>query len=149
GAGPAVAEFIKTKQGNPTSFYIDEEEMLDAGNKLWDAGKHAEAVEVFKITAREFPKSNGAYERLGDAYADTGQDGLARQQYEKALAFNRRSYPWERQSYDDVKRLAAGTRLLARNLESDIADKGIDAAVKAFDQAKHGPPSSFYIDESQ
>jgi len=149
GLSPAITEFNKAKQGNPTSFYIDEEEMLDAGNKLWDAGKHAEAVGVFKIMASEFPKSNGAYERLGDAYAATGQDGLARQQYEKALAFNRRSYPWERQSYDNLKRLAAGTRLLARNLERDIPDKGIDAAIKAFDQAKQGPPSSFYIDESQ
>jgi tetratricopeptide (TPR) repeat protein len=149
GIGPAIAEFNEAKSGNPESFYIDEEEMLDAGNKLWDAGKHAEALEVFKVSAREFPRSNEAYERLGDAYADTGQDVLARQQYEKALALNRRSYPWEKQSYDDVKRMAAGTRLLARSLERDIADKGIDAAIKAFDEAKQGPASSFYIDETK
>src|SRR5262249_28483057 len=117
--------------------------------KLWDAGKRNEAVEVFKITAREFPRSSVALERLGDAYLASGNDVLARQQYQKSLEVNRRSYPWERQSYDDMKRLAAGTRLLARSLEKDIADKGIDAAVKAFDQAKQGPPASYYIDEAQ
>jgi tetratricopeptide (TPR) repeat protein len=149
GLAQAVAEFNRAKSGNPKSYYLDQEELLDAGRQLWDTGKKQEAVEVFKITASEFPGSSVAYERLGDAYSATGQDALARQQYEKSLAVNRRSYPWEKQSYEDAKRLAAGTRLLARNLERDITDKGIDAAIKAFDQAKLGPPSSFYVDESQ
>src|SRR5215831_2858500 len=123
GIAPALAEFARTKSGNPNSYYLDQEELLDAGNRLWDAGKRKEAVEVFKLNAGQFPTSSEAYERLGDAYAATGQDALARTQYEKSLSVNRRSYPWERQSYDDVKRLAAGTRLLARDLERDIADK--------------------------
>jgi carboxyl-terminal processing protease len=149
GITSAIAEFNKAKSGNPNSYYLDQEELLDAGNKLWDAGKHNEAFEVFRINAREFPRSSVGDERLGDAYAATRDDVMARQQYQKSLEFNRRSYPWEIQSYDDAKRLASGTRLLARSLERDITDKGIDAAVKAFDEAKLGPISSYYIDESQ
>src|SRR5262249_2216832 len=143
GIAPALAEFARTKSGNPNSYYLDQEELLDAGNRLWDAGKTKEAVEVVKLNAGQVPRSSEAYERLGDAYAATGQDALARTQYEKSLSVNRRSYPWENQSYDDVKRLAAGTKLLARNLERDITDNGVDAAIKAFDQAKQGPPSSY------
>jgi C-terminal processing protease CtpA/Prc/Flp pilus assembly protein TadD len=149
GLADAIAEFNRAKSGNPNSYYLDQEELLDAGNKLWDAGKHKEAIEVFKINVREFPGSYVAYERLGKAYASTGDDVLAREQYQKALELNRRSYPWEIQSYTELSKLAAGTRLLARDLERNINDKGIDAAVKAFDQARLGPPSSYYIDESQ
>jgi len=69
--------------------------------------------------------------------------------YKKASALNRRSYPWETASYDDAVRLSKGTKLLAKTLERDIADNGIDAALKAFDQGKSGSPSSYYIDENK
>src|SRR5262245_47653083 len=47
----AIADYNRARSDNPSSYYLDQEELLDAGSKLWDAGKHSEAIEVFKITA--------------------------------------------------------------------------------------------------
>jgi tetratricopeptide (TPR) repeat protein len=145
----ALAAFNKAKAGNPNSYYLDEEEMQHAGERLWGAGKKREALEVFKITAREFPKSYQAHERLAEAYTSQGNSNLAQAHYKKAVEFNRRSYPWEKQSYEDAQRAAAGTKLLSKTLASDIEDKGIEAAVKAFNDAKSGGPNTYYIDEGQ
>jgi tetratricopeptide (TPR) repeat protein len=78
-----------------------------------------------------------------------GDNVQASAMYKKASELNRRSYPWEIASYDDALRLSKGTKILAKNLERDIDEKGIDAALKAFDQAKSGDPTSYHIDEQK
>jgi tetratricopeptide (TPR) repeat protein len=149
GATAAVAAYNRARAGKADSYYIDEEEMLEAGNRLWRAGKKQEAVEVFKINAREFPASYQAHERLAEALAAVGNAEQARAHYKKAVELNRRSYPWEVRSYDDAQKIAAGVKLLAKSLERDIDEKGIDAALTAFEEGKAGGPATYYIDESQ
>jgi tetratricopeptide (TPR) repeat protein len=69
--------------------------------------------------------------------------------YKKAAELNRRSYPWEIDSYDDAERLSKGIKILAKDLQRNIDEKGIDAAVKAFDQAKAGAPAGYHVDENK
>lgn len=149
GIGAALEAFHKAKAGPPSSYYLDLEELLDAGNRLWDSGKESEAVEVFKTIVTECPWSYAAHERLADAYYDWDETARAAGLYKKSIELNRRSYPWEIASYDDAVRLSKGVKLLARNLERDIKGKGIDAALRAFDEAKSGGPASYYIDENK
>ena len=149
GLDAALKAFRKTKSGPADSYYFDVEELLQAADRLWKSGKKREAVELFKIGVAEAPWSYAVHELLGDAYFNLGDAAQAASMYKKATDLNRRSYPWEIASYDDGVRLSKGTRLLAKNLVQDIDDKGIDAALKAFDQGKSGGPNSYYIDEGK
>lgn len=149
GLTEAVAAYRAAKRGPATSYYVDLEEMNAVGEDLWRAGKRQEAVEVFRIAAEECPWAYEAHERLGYAELDTGNNNKAIPLFKKSTELNRRSYPWERTSYDDLARLSKGTRMLARELERNIDDKGIEAALKAFDQAKQGAPDSYYVDEAK
>jgi tetratricopeptide (TPR) repeat protein len=150
GVDAALAAFRKAKAGPASSYYFDLEELMAAADSLWKSGKKREAVAVFKIGVAESPWSYTVHELLGDAYYNLGDTAQAAAMYKKASELNRRSYPWEIASYDDSVRLAKGTRLLAKDLARDIdANKGIDAAVKAFDQGKSGDPGSYYIDEAK
>ncbi len=145
----AVAEFNRAKAGNPNSYYIDEEEMLDAGERLQRAGKKAEALEVFRINTREFPASYRAHERLGEALLSLGKKDEARLHYQKAVELNRQSYPWEKQSYEEDKKIVSGVMPLHKFLASDIDAFGIAAAIKTFDAGKAGGAGTYYIDENQ
>lgn len=149
GLEAALKAFRKTKAAPASSYYFDLQELMEAGDRLWKSGKKREAAEVFKIGVAESPWSYAVHELLGDAYSNLGKADQAGSMYKKAAELNRRSYPWEIASYDDAVRLSKGTKLLAKNLERDIAEKGIDAALKAFDQGKSGDPSSYYIDEGK
>lgn len=149
GVDAALKAFRKTKAGPTSSYYFDLEELMEAGDRLWKSGKKREAAEVFKIGVAESPGSYAIHELLADAYFNLGDSALAAAMYKKAVDLNRRSYPFEIASYDNAVRLSKGIRLLAKNLERDIDEKGIDAALKAFDQGKSGDASSYYIDEGK
>lgn len=149
GLDSALKNYRKARSGLASSYYFDLEELMEGGDRLWKSGKKNEAVEALKLGIAESPWSYAANERLGDYYFNLGDAAQAASMYKKASELNRRSYPWEIAAYDDAVRLLKGTKLLAKNLERDIDEKGIDAAVKAFDQGRSGDPSSYYIDETK
>jgi tetratricopeptide (TPR) repeat protein len=149
GIDQALKNFKKARSGSASSYYVDLEELLDGGQRLWDAGKKTQALEVFKVAASECPWSFQAFDRLGDAYYDLGDSAQAMAMYRKSAGLNRRSYPWEVSSYEDASRLANGVKLLSRNLERDIASVGVPEAIKAFDSAKKGGPGTYYVDEQK
>ena len=149
GLDAALNAYRKAKAGLQSSYYFDLEELMDLGDRLWKSGKKSEAVEVFKIGVAESPWSYAIHEQLGDAYFKHGNSTQAAAMYKKAAELNRRSYPWEIASYDDAARLSKGIKILAKDLERDIDEKGIVAAVRTFDQAKAGDSSSYHIDENK
>ena len=149
GVDAALRAYRKPRAGKPESYYIDEEEMEDAADKLIKAHKPKEALEVLKLNAQEFPSSYLAHELLADAYAVAGDSVQSLAHYKKAFDLNRHSYPWETQSYEDAKKIAAGIRVLAKELARNIESKGADAALKAFDEGKAGGPGAYSINESQ
>lgn len=149
GIPAAVGRFERTRINRRGSYYLDQEEMADEARALWRHGKKREALEVYKINAREFPRSYQAHELLADAYASLGDERLAMVHYKQSLEHNRRSYPWEQQAYEDSKRLVSGVKLLAKRLERDIEDNGIEAAIKAFEAGKTGGAGTYHFTEDQ
>jgi carboxyl-terminal processing protease len=149
GLDAALAGFEKAKAGRSDSYYLDEHELADAGEGLMKKGKPKEAIQVFNLLTREFPGSYQTYEHLGGAYLSAGDDLEARAAYKKSVELNPQSYPWDITAYQTDAKLAAGVHLLARNLSRDIDAKGIEPALKMFDDAKTAAPSTYYIDESE
>ena len=74
---------LESKQ-NGTHYFLEEEFSI-LGHRLLGRGQVEEAVEVFKITVKQFPNSALAYDYLGQAYLKKGEIELAIINYEKSL----------------------------------------------------------------
>jgi tetratricopeptide (TPR) repeat protein len=61
------------------------------GYEYLQAKRLKEAVEVFKLNVGAFPESFNVYDSLGEAYAASGEKGLAIKNYEKSLQLNPKS----------------------------------------------------------
>jgi len=48
----------------------------------------AEAIEVFKMNVEMYPESANAYDSLGEAYMNAGQNELAIENYRRSLELN-------------------------------------------------------------
>ena len=149
GIDTALRNYRKLKDSRPDSFYVDEDEMDALGTRLLRAGKKRESTEVMKLRTLEFPKSYDAFQKLGDAYSDAGDSAQFQASYRKSLELNRQSYPWERSAYADGQRALTGVRLLSKKLARDIEEKGIEAALAAFEKGKAGGPSTYSINEDE
>jgi tetratricopeptide (TPR) repeat protein len=68
-----------------------ERRINEMGYSLLQAGKTAEAVEMFRVNVRLYPQSWNAYDSLGEAHAAAGQTDLAIQNYERSLTLNPRN----------------------------------------------------------
>jgi carboxyl-terminal processing protease len=98
GLESAVTDFQQAKSGNPETYYIDREELDMLANRLTQAGKLKEAIEVFKINVTEHPQHWMVYRNLGRAYARQGNKKLAQENYQQALKRNPGAFPWEREA---------------------------------------------------
>ena len=58
------------------------------GRALLGAKRVQDAIEVFKLNVRLFPKSFNVYHSLGEAYGAAGDNKLAIEMYERSLALN-------------------------------------------------------------
>ncbi len=62
------------------------ESRLDGvGADLTAAKKHRDAIQVLELNARLFPRSSSAHQRLGEAYAATGDTRLAMRSYARSV----------------------------------------------------------------
>jgi carboxyl-terminal processing protease len=102
GIEAAKKAFDEGKTGDPGSYYIDENRMNQLGYELMNRGKVTEAVEVFKLNVREFPKSSNVYDSLGEAYAKAGNRELAVANYKRSLELD----PKNANAEDWIKRLS-------------------------------------------
>ena len=74
--------------GNTRGPFTTEMKINAAGYEFLAAGKTSEAVELFKMNVRLYPNSWNAYDSLGEAYAKTGDNALAIQNYDKSMQLN-------------------------------------------------------------
>ncbi|MBI9036586.1 MAG: hypothetical protein JEY97_00515 [Bacteroidales bacterium] len=58
------------------------------GHKYLTAGENSNAIEIFKLNVKEYPKSWNAYDSLGEAYMNNGEKRLARKNYKKSIRLN-------------------------------------------------------------
>jgi tetratricopeptide (TPR) repeat protein len=67
---------------------VSVEAMNSAGYFLMQQKKYDDALAIFQRCLEIYPRSENAYNNLGDLYAATGKTELAKESYEKALAIN-------------------------------------------------------------
>lgn len=88
---------------DPVNHYASTESpLLEAGQRLLNEKKPAQAAVLFKINAEENPHSYIAYLMLGEAYFQSGKKELAISNFEKSLQINPKAYE-ARQRLKDAK----------------------------------------------
>jgi dienelactone hydrolase len=85
GAARAMQYYEEAKKRDPNVFLFPEFSVNALGYERLQAGKAAEAVEIFKINVAAYPASPNVYDSLGDAYVAAGNRELAIQASRKTL----------------------------------------------------------------
>ncbi|HEV2315439.1 MAG TPA: amidohydrolase family protein [Candidatus Acidoferrales bacterium] len=86
GVEAAIRQYRELKSTHPDSYDFDEKyELQHLGNELLDAKKFEDAIQMYKLSAEEFPDWWWIYDSLGEAYTAIGQKELAIRNYEKSL----------------------------------------------------------------
>lgn len=96
---------MELKQNNPTKKSSFNVFLLNnLGYGLFNSGKKKEAIEVFKMNIKAYPKNFNVYDSLGETYMNTGETKLAIKNYEKALALNPNKTEFEKRIYNNQKK---------------------------------------------
>ncbi len=84
----AEQAYREDRKKNPDSDLLDERALNQTGYQLLGEKKNAEAIAVFTLVTKDYPKSTNAYDSLADAYAAAGQaePAIAASERELALA---------------------------------------------------------------
>jgi len=93
----------------------------------------------------EFPNSISGYENLADAYFEMDDTKQGNENYKKSLEINRRSYPWEKESYKAAERVIAGAKILHKVLDRTTDEQIIRSIVETY----HRNPTAYYVTENQ
>lgn len=86
-----AAAVYASLQKDQTDFKLAEDPLIDWGSDLMSHDHVAESINIFKLTAQEYPRSSNAFERLGEAYARARQKSLAIAAFEMALDIDPRN----------------------------------------------------------
>lgn len=97
GADAGMAAHKKRKKG----LDLLERRINNKGYDLLGDGKKKEAIEVFRIVVMAFPRSSNAFDSLGEAYMEAGNNVLAIENYKKSLALD----PENRNAEEMLKKL--------------------------------------------
>jgi CubicO group peptidase (beta-lactamase class C family) len=77
-------EAVKTSDG----YYLDENEMNRTGYDFLQAGKVNEAVAIFKLNTKAFPKSSNVYDSYGEALMAQGNKTEGLENYKQSVKLN-------------------------------------------------------------
>lgn len=86
GVPAAVQLFTETRRRDPRAVLFPEAQLNQLGYLHLQAGRTAQAVELFKLNTLAYPASANTYDSLGDAYLAEGKNAEALQASEKAIA---------------------------------------------------------------
>jgi len=86
GAAQVRQQLIEARRRDPDTQLFPEITASIIGFDYMRAGDAKAAIEVLKLVLMAYPDSAAANDNLADAYLKEGQEGLARQHAEKALA---------------------------------------------------------------
>jgi len=73
------------------------------GNQLMAGSEIDNAILLFNLCTKEFPKSIVSFDNLVNAYIKKDEIELAKENIKKSMMINRQAYPWERDSYIENK----------------------------------------------
>ena len=97
----AVIRYKKIQKSVPQSRTINENRLVAIGYNFLNKDKTTEAITIFKIITELYPQSWNAFDCLGEAYAKSGKEELAIENYEKSLKLK----PDNKNGIDAIKRL--------------------------------------------
>ena len=84
-ADEAAALYDKTQKTFPGWILFGENNMNMIGYHLMADGKYADAIKVFQLNTKAFPKSANAFDSLGEGYMKAGNKNEAIANYKKSL----------------------------------------------------------------
>ena len=88
GVDSAIGKYFELKVNHEREFNWHPYELNKLGLKLLEMNMVKDAIEVFKLNIKEYPKASKSYNFLGEAYAIDGQKDLAIKYYKKSLELN-------------------------------------------------------------
>jgi CubicO group peptidase (beta-lactamase class C family) len=96
----AAAARLKTRQ---KGIELLEDAVNGKGYDLFEEKKFKEATELFRLNTIAFPRSANAFDSLGEAYLESGNNAAALENYKKSLSLD----PENEYARDVIKRLSA------------------------------------------
>ncbi len=84
GAVAAINTYRQLRSAGSPQFPVDRETLIAAAYELLAAKRVAEAIEVGKVEAAEYPDYWNAYDTLGELYANAGEPSRSAENYAKA-----------------------------------------------------------------
>jgi tetratricopeptide (TPR) repeat protein len=84
GAEAAIPEFRERLKSGA----IEESSVNSIGYRLLGRKQYADAIRIFRLNVENHPDSWNAYDSLGEAYMNEGENALAIQNYERSLQLN-------------------------------------------------------------
>ena len=104
---PQMDTVLKTfntlKKGGFKDLYVSEDDLNTIGYELIKKYP-ADAVDLFKLNVKMYPKSYNAYDSLAEGYMDMGDNKQAIKNYKKSLKLN----PKNTNATDMIKKMKAG-----------------------------------------
>ncbi|MDQ3749663.1 MAG: tetratricopeptide repeat protein [Acidobacteriota bacterium] len=88
---------------------LNETQINRLGYALLSRKKTVEAIEIFKLNIKDYPKSGNTYDSLAETYLETGEKKLALEFYKKALEVDS-DYPNAAAAREVIKKLEAGLK---------------------------------------
>ncbi|RKE89077.1 amidohydrolase family protein [Ichthyenterobacterium magnum] len=84
GIDKAIERYIDLKRDAPNSYNFHQRQLVTLGHYLLNSGQTQDAIMIFKLNTKMFPKLSHSYNGLGDAYLEAGQKAKAITAWEKA-----------------------------------------------------------------
>jgi CubicO group peptidase (beta-lactamase class C family) len=84
-AAEAIARYRHLKATQAAGYNFSEDQLNNLGYQLLNAGRVADAIEIFKLNVEMFPAGANCYDSLGEAYLAQGNKELALVNYRRSL----------------------------------------------------------------
>jgi len=101
GPQAAMMRYSELKKSGSPPYVLDENTLIQLGYSLLFGGRNDQAIQVFQVEVRDYPKYWNAYDSLGEAYMKAGQKELAIANYEKSIELD----PKNQNGVDMLKKL--------------------------------------------
>jgi tetratricopeptide (TPR) repeat protein len=88
GVDAAIKQYQQLKSKEKKSYDFGERELNNLGYQLLQEKKVDEAIKIFILNVKNFPKAYNTYDSLGEAYMKKGNKQLAIKNYKKSLELN-------------------------------------------------------------
>lgn len=84
----AIKVYRDLKKSNPDNYGFNENVLNMLGYYLIGKDRLDDAINIFKLNVKEYPKSFNVYDSLGEAYMNQGDIRRAKRYYKKSIRIN-------------------------------------------------------------